>query len=151
MHSASISLGFATTLALLSPTTAIAGAQALDTPTITLAVDATGSPLIDVIPGSPAAQASLAPGMKLIAVNGRRYSDDLLRIALKESITATAPLEIIAENREFITTHRPDYHGGERFPRLERDSSKPDLLTPILSPRVPSPASGIPHNAPSPK
>jgi predicted metalloprotease with PDZ domain len=93
--------------------------------------------LVDVIPGTPAAQASLAPGMKLIAVNGRKYSADILKAALKEGITANAPLELLAENREFFSTHRVEYHGGEKYPWLERDPAKPDVLAKIIAPLVP--------------
>ena len=39
----------------------------------------------DVIATMPAAQAGMGPGMKLIAVNGRRYSADLLRDAIRNS------------------------------------------------------------------
>ena len=28
-----------------------------------------------------------------------------------------------------------DYHGGEKFPHLVRDETKPDLLTDIIKPR----------------
>jgi predicted metalloprotease with PDZ domain len=38
--------------------------------------------VIDVVPGSPAAQAGIAPGMKLLAVNGRRWTPDDLRAAI---------------------------------------------------------------------
>ncbi len=37
----------------------------------------------DVIPGSPAYAAGLGPGMKLIAVNGRKWSKDVVRAALR--------------------------------------------------------------------
>jgi predicted metalloprotease with PDZ domain len=105
--------------------------------------------LVDVIPDSAAARAGLAPGMKLLAVNGRRYTGDLLKVALKESVSSKVPIELISENREFITVHSLNYHGGERYPRLERLPAKPDLLTSILSPRVARPASGTPHNTPA--
>ena len=41
--------------------------------------------LEDVIPGSPATEAGIGPGMKLVAVNGRRWSKDVLRQALRET------------------------------------------------------------------
>ncbi|MBE2216106.1 MAG: M61 family metallopeptidase [Opitutaceae bacterium] len=113
--------------------------------------DSDAGSLVDVIPGSVAARAGLAPGMRLIAVNGRRYSGDLLKVALQESVESRHPLELIAENREFISVHTLDYHDGERFPRLVRDPARPDLLTAILSPRLPRPASPIPHNVPAAK
>jgi predicted metalloprotease with PDZ domain len=90
--------------------------------------------LSDVIPGTPAAQAGLAPGMKLIAVNGRRYSGDGFREALKAATTDRAPLTFIVENRDYFTTHAIDYHGGEKYPALERDSTRPDVLTEIAAP-----------------
>jgi hypothetical protein len=44
--------------------------------------------------------------------------------------------KLIAESSEFIRTHRLAYKGGNRFPVLERDPARPDLLTAVLSPRV---------------
>jgi predicted metalloprotease with PDZ domain len=97
--------------------------------------------LEDVIPGSPAANAGLAPGMKLVAVNGRRWSKDVLRAAVRATAGGKNDLELITENNEYFRTSRIDYKGGERYPNLERDTSKPDLLGAILKPltqQVPS-------------
>jgi predicted metalloprotease with PDZ domain len=88
----------------------------------------------DVIPGTPAAKAGLAPNMKLIAVNGRKYSKEIIRDALKIGKNSTAPLELLAANGEFYKTYPVDYHGGEQYPHLERDQLKPDLLSTIISP-----------------
>jgi predicted metalloprotease with PDZ domain len=95
--------------------------------------------LVDVVPGLPAAQAGLAPGMKLIAVNGRKYSADILRAALKEGAAgsaATAPLALLAENRDNFATYHVAYHGGERYPWLERLPGQPDLIGAIAAPRT---------------
>jgi hypothetical protein len=35
---------------------------------------------------------------------------------------------------DIFKTVKVDYHSGEKYPHLERDSSKPDLLTEIISP-----------------
>ncbi len=48
--------------------------------------------MIDTVEGLPAAIAGIGPGMKLIAVNGRRYSPEVLRDALKAGRTDAAPL-----------------------------------------------------------
>ncbi|HWY22497.1 MAG TPA: hypothetical protein VNX26_14820 [Candidatus Acidoferrum sp.] len=85
----------------------------------------------DTIEGMPAAQAGIGPGMKLIAVNGRQYSGDVLRDALRAGKGGTAPLELLVENTDYYKTYKLDYHGGERYPHLVRDESKPDLLTEI--------------------
>jgi hypothetical protein len=33
---------------------------------------------------------------------------------------------------DYYKTLSIDYHGGEKYPHLERDSSKPDLLSEII-------------------
>jgi predicted metalloprotease with PDZ domain len=88
--------------------------------------------IADVIPGSPAYSAGVGPGMKLIAVNGRKYSKDVIRHALKAATTSQQPIALLAENAEFYNTYQVDYHGGERYPHLIRDSSQPDLLGEII-------------------
>jgi predicted metalloprotease with PDZ domain len=91
----------------------------------------------DVVPGSPAAAAGLAPGMKLVAVNGRKWTGEVTVAALREGQGGgTAPIEILAENGEFVRAFRVDYHGGERHPHLERIPDRPDLLSEILAPRA---------------
>src|SRR5262249_40972635 len=50
----------------------------------------------DVIPDSPAARAGLGPGMHLVAVNGKRFSRDILREAIRS--TRSKPIELIIEN-----------------------------------------------------
>src|SRR5262249_26512177 len=51
--------------------------------------------IIDAIPGMAAADAGIGPGMKVIAVNGRRWSDKVLRAAIKAS--GTEPVELLIE------------------------------------------------------
>jgi predicted metalloprotease with PDZ domain len=94
-------------------------------------VDEDGS-IPDVVPESPAAKAGIGPGMHLVAVNGRRWSKENLREAIKAS--RSRPVELLVENAEYIRPFRLDYSGGERYPQLERDSTKPDLLTKIIAP-----------------
>ena len=98
--------------------------------------------IVDVIPETPAFKAGLGPGMKLIAVNGRKYSKDIIRDALKLGKAFSAPLDLLAANGEFFKTYPVNYHGGERYPYLERETSLPDLLGSIISPiaEIQSPA-----------
>jgi len=58
--------------------------------------------------------------MKLIAVNGRKYSKDIIRDALKLGKVSSFPLDLLAANGEFFKTYSVNYHGGERYPYLER-------------------------------
>jgi predicted metalloprotease with PDZ domain len=87
----------------------------------------------DTIEGSPAARAGIGPGMRLVAVNGRKYSSDVLREALKAGKNSAEPLELLVENTDYYKTYKLDYHGGEKYPHLVRDESKPDLLNDILT------------------
>jgi predicted metalloprotease with PDZ domain len=91
--------------------------------------------ITDTIEGMPAALAGIGPGMKLIAVNSRQYSPEVLRDALKAGKGSSAPLELLIENTDYYKTYKVDYHGGERYPHLVRDESKPDLLTEIYQPK----------------
>jgi predicted metalloprotease with PDZ domain len=89
----------------------------------------------DVVPDMPAAKAGLAPGMKLLAVNGRRYSADGLKSAVANTKTG-GKLELLAESGDFFKTHDVKYAGGARYPRLERVDSHADVLAEIVKPRA---------------
>jgi len=86
----------------------------------------------DTIEGEIAAKAGIGPGMKVVAVNSRKFSPEILRDAIKSAKTGSAPIELLVENADYYKTYKLDYHGGEMYPHLVRDASKPDLLTDIL-------------------
>jgi predicted metalloprotease with PDZ domain len=90
----------------------------------------------DVLLDSPAGKAGIGPGMQILAVNGLRYSADVLRNAIKESKTASGPMAIEFQNDDLVKTVSLDYHGGMREPHLERDGGKSDLLAQILAARA---------------
>ena len=92
-----------------------------------------------MIPGSPSDKAGLGASMKLMAVDNRRWTPEILRAAIKASTTNTAPLELLVSNEDYFKTCKVDYHRGERYPQLERDSGKRDLLSEILKPLTPTP------------
>jgi predicted metalloprotease with PDZ domain len=89
----------------------------------------------DVVPDRAADRARVGPGMKLLAVNGRRWSAERLRAA----VAATArggKLQLLLENGEFFETAALDYAEGAKFPELQRDETRPNLLEDILRPRA---------------
>ena len=94
--------------------------------------------ILDVIPGSPAAIAGMAPGMRLIAVNGRKWSPEILRDALRRAKNSEDTIDLLAQNGDFFATYHVDYHGGERHPHLEPISGKPDLLSEIAKMKAPA-------------
>jgi predicted metalloprotease with PDZ domain len=93
--------------------------------------------LIDVIVGSPGYQSGLGPGMKLVAVNGRKWTPGVLHAAIKTAQGSAAPIELLVENAQFFRTYSISYHDGEQNPHLERVSGQPDLLDALLHPLTP--------------
>jgi predicted metalloprotease with PDZ domain len=91
----------------------------------------------DVRVGSPAQKAGIPPAVKVIAVNSRQYSAATLHEAIAAAAKNAGPIEILIRDGELYKTFHVDYHGGERYPHLERDESKPDLLTQIIKPLAP--------------
>jgi predicted metalloprotease with PDZ domain len=90
--------------------------------------------ITDVLVGSPGYNAGLGPGMKLVAINGRRATDDLLRQAIREAKGTSQPIELIIDHDGFVKGIRIDYHGGERYPHLTRVSGGRAFLDDILKP-----------------
>ena len=88
--------------------------------------------VLDVNPELPAAKAGLAPGMKIVGVNGRGWSADALHDAIAATKNATTPIELRIENGSFQESYRVAYRGGERYPHLERDATRPDVLSEII-------------------
>ncbi len=97
--------------------------------------------IIDVIPGSPADLAGVGPAMKLVAVNGRKWTAEILRAAVKSA--KTNGVELLVENEDYFKTCKLDYHDGEKYPCLVRDASKPDLLSEILKPLTTAPIAAV--------
>jgi len=91
--------------------------------------------VIDVVPGSPADRAGLAPGGRIVAVNGRRQGREVLADAI-EATPRRGSVELLVEDADFFRTFVVEYRGGSRYPLLERDPSRPDLLAAIAAPRA---------------
>jgi predicted metalloprotease with PDZ domain len=86
----------------------------------------------DTIEGKDAARAGIGPGMKLVAVNGRRFTPQVFRDALWAAKAASQPLQLLIENTDYFRTFNLDYHGGEKYPHLVRDETRPDMLSDII-------------------
>jgi predicted metalloprotease with PDZ domain len=91
--------------------------------------------IVDTIEGMPAAKAGIGPGMKVVGVNGRIFDGDVFRDALKATKDSAVPLELLVENTDYYKIYKLDYHGGEKYPHLVRDESKPDMLGDIIKAR----------------
>jgi predicted metalloprotease with PDZ domain len=99
--------------------------------------------IVDVRMDSPAFQAGLGPGQKIVAVNGHGYSSDVIKQAIREAKGTTQPIELIVSNDNEFRIVRLDYHDGEKYPRLERAQGTPDLLDEIIKPMAANKQSGL--------
>jgi predicted metalloprotease with PDZ domain len=87
---------------------------------------------------SVAFKAGIAPAMTILAVDGKAYTHSRLVDALKAAKRdAARPIELLVRDFDTFRTVRLDYHGGLRYPHLERVEQTPDRLSAILAARVP--------------
>ena len=93
----------------------------------------------DVLMDSAAYKAGLGPGMRIVAVNSRQYDDSRMRDVIRDSSGSKTPIQMIVENTGYFRVVNIDYHGGARYPSLQRVSATPDLLDEILTPRTAPP------------
>lgn len=94
--------------------------------------------ITDVTYRGPAEKAGIAPSSKLIAVDKRQFTPTVLREAVQKTASGAEPVELLIKVGEFYEVHRIEYHGGERYPHLERNPAAPDLLSAIIAPMVKS-------------
>ena len=86
--------------------------------------------------GGLAYKAGITSGMRVVAVNDRAYTPDLLRDALRAGKDNASPIRLLVLNDDYYSTCTIDYHGGERFPHLVRQEGKPDYLDDLSKPLV---------------
>jgi predicted metalloprotease with PDZ domain len=97
----------------------------------------------DVRMNSPAFQAGLGPGTKLVAVNGHAFTGDVLKQAIRGAKGKKESIELIVSNDDEFRIVHLDYHDGEKYPRLERVQGTTDLLDEILKPLAAGKGSGL--------
>jgi predicted metalloprotease with PDZ domain len=88
----------------------------------------------DVRWNGPSDKARLAPGEKIIAVNGTIFSGDALKAAVAKSKTESAPIHLIVQQDSSVLNLDIDYHEGEKYPVLVRVEGTPDYLDEITKP-----------------
>lgn len=97
----------------------------------------------DVRWNGPGDKAQLAPGEKVIAVDGQIFSTDALQTAIRKAKGSTEPIHLIVQADSFVHMAEIDYHDGERYPVLERVEGTPDYLDDITKPLT------VPEKAPA--
>ena len=91
--------------------------------------------VVDVVTGSPAFAAGLAPATKLIAIGGRKWNEDAAKEVIVSAEKSTQTIELIVESGDTVRALHVDWHGGLAFPHLARDAQHPDLLSQIIAPK----------------
>ena len=86
--------------------------------------------------GSPAFEAALVDGAKIIAVNGADYSQDAIKTAITAAKSSGEPIKLIVERQNHIDEIGIAYEGGLRYPWLEPVTEGEQGLDRLLAPRT---------------
>lgn len=92
--------------------------------------------IADVRKGSPAWRAGLAPGMRIRAVDGQRYTAPVLNWVLRETEHTHRPTDFLVETDGWYSHKSVIYGGGPRYPHLVRIPGTVNLLARIMAPHV---------------
>jgi predicted metalloprotease with PDZ domain len=90
--------------------------------------------------GSPAFKAGIVPGVQIFAVNDLAYDADTIKAALTAAKVADSrPIALLVKRDGRFDTVTIAYHGGLRYPWLERDAAAkgPAGLDRLLAPHRP--------------
>jgi predicted metalloprotease with PDZ domain len=84
---------------------------------------------------SPAFNAGLTIGSEIVAVNGREFDEDALKQAIKDAAGNGPAPELLVHDGDVYRTVKLDWHGGLRYPHLEKVGTGPGTLDALLAPR----------------
>jgi len=73
-------------------------------------------------------------GATIVAVNGQAYSNDRFRDAIRAAHDGRAPIRLMVKRGDRYNEVALDYHGGLRYPALERVGTGPSNLDALLAP-----------------
>jgi predicted metalloprotease with PDZ domain len=90
----------------------------------------------DVIPRSPADLAGASPGSHVIALNGYKWSKELLQDTFAAPADPGGSLTLLIQKDDTFKTLELHYSGGARYPNLERVPGAADVLAQIAHPRA---------------
>jgi predicted metalloprotease with PDZ domain len=91
--------------------------------------------LMDVIEDRAAARAGASPGMSAIAVNGKKFTAEVLDAAIAEAQANRKPIALLVESAGYYRVLSIEYYDGPRYPHLVRIPGSPDTLSSVLQPR----------------
>jgi predicted metalloprotease with PDZ domain len=83
---------------------------------------------------SVALKAGITPDMQLQGVNDQKYTTAGLRETILAAEKNKEPIKLLLKRGDEFVTVPLEYHGGMRYPHLERVETTPALLDEILAP-----------------
>ena len=92
--------------------------------------------ITDSIVGSPAFEAGISSGMKVVGVNGRVFNQDRLTDAIKAAKDSSQTITLLVLVDDYFRTCTISYHGGPRNPHLAPQDGKPDYLDELIKARA---------------
>jgi predicted metalloprotease with PDZ domain len=88
----------------------------------------------DVVPGSPAYDAGVAPGMHLAMIGGSKWSIEAARQAISAAQQSGLPINLGVDVGNESRTLQVNYRRGLRYPHLTRSPLGVDKLSDLLAP-----------------
>lgn len=79
--------------------------------------------------------AGITVGSEIVAVNGRKFDGDALKQAIKDAAGNGASPELLVHDGDLYRMVKLDWHGGLRYPRLEKVGKGEGTLDALLAPR----------------
>jgi predicted metalloprotease with PDZ domain len=91
--------------------------------------------LTSVVWDGPLFKSGLTLGSEIVAVNGRVYSEEEIKEAVKAAKGGTAPIRLIVKTGDRVREVSAQWNGGLRYPRLEKIGTGEGSLDRLLAPR----------------
>ncbi|MFL6829866.1 MAG: M61 family metallopeptidase [Sphingomicrobium sp.] len=91
--------------------------------------------ITSVLWDSAAFNAGIAVGSEVVAVNGRQFDADALKRAIRAAAGNRPAPELLIKDGEVYRTVKLDWHGGLKYPRLEKAGRGAGTLDALLAPR----------------
>jgi predicted metalloprotease with PDZ domain len=88
-----------------------------------------------VVWDGPAFNSGMTIGSEIVAVNGRTFDADALKDAIKAAADKGPAPELLIHDGDVYRTVKLDWHGGLRYPRLEKVGKGTGTLDALLAPR----------------
>ncbi|WP_370034604.1 M61 family metallopeptidase [Qipengyuania mesophila] len=84
----------------------------------------------------PAFNAGIVNGAQVVAVNGTAYSSDTIKDAVAAAKSGSEPITLLVKRGDRYDSVAIDYHGGLRYPWIEKTGKGKQGLDLLLAPRT---------------